>query len=145
MSFMDDKEFSYSAKKDDSSKSLSMSLRHEVGYTFHYDGNGIDAKDEKEIEEAMKIIKPMYEKFLEDIKKSDEFIDNSIVANSAQDIKKYLPKFDQKASNVVLKEKTLDTFDDILKVFERNDKIVQNSIKLLDKLFGKKNSFEFYA
>lgn len=63
LSIYDNQEVDISASKDESTKSFSMSLKHEMGYSFSYSGNGIDANDMKEIENAMKVIKPIFKKY----------------------------------------------------------------------------------
>lgn len=48
----DNQELNLNEKESKNSKTISMRLRHEFGYSFSYDANGI--QDQKEIEEAIK-------------------------------------------------------------------------------------------
>jgi len=52
LSMYDNQELNLNEKESKNSKTISMRLRHEFGYSFSYDANGI--QDQKEIEEAIK-------------------------------------------------------------------------------------------
>jgi hypothetical protein len=45
----------------------------------------------------------------------------------------------------MLKERTVDTMDGLLSLFERNDTLLESSRRLFDKLFDTRNTFDFFA
>lgn len=146
LSMMDNKELDFNEQRGENWQKDTLSLKHEIGYSFHYDGNGIDAKDKKEIEDAMKLIRPIYQKFLENIKKDDKILEDRYgITNSAQLIKSKLPKLDAKDSKLLLKDKTLDLFDKMAKEFKRGQEIIENTKKLFDKIFKNFDGFEVFA
>ena len=146
LSMYDNKEIDYAKSSGQNWKKESLTLRHELGYSFHYDGNGIDKNDQKEIEEAMKLIKPIYQKFLENIKKDDERMSfTHIVTNTAELIKSKLPHFADKNSKTALQDSTLNLFDKIAEDFKRGREIIENSKKLFDKIFKNFDGFEMYV
>ena len=122
-----------------------MSLRHSYGYTFRYEGDGLDEKDRQEIEAAMKKIKPLYEKFLHSIKERDEDPDFKMVTNLTQRLRDLIPSPKDENHALALKDKTVDMMDDLLKQFESNQKMLEESKKLFDKLFEEAKQFDFYA
>ncbi len=143
---MDNKELDFNEQRGKNWQKDTLSLKHEIGYNFHYDGNGIDAKDKKEIEDAMKLIRPIYQKFLENIKKDDKILEDRYgIANSAQLIKSKLPKLDTKDSKLLLKDKTLELFDKIAKEFKKGQEIIENTKKLFDKIFKNFDGFDVFA
>ncbi len=146
LSLKDNKELDFSEQKGENWQKDSFSLKEELGYSFSYSGNGIDKNDKKEIERAMKLIKPIYQKFLENIKKSDKALDaNHLLTNSAHDIKSKFPKLNSKDARILLKNKTIDTFDDIFSIFNKDKKLIENTKKLFDRLFDKDSKLELYA
>lgn len=145
LSMYDNKELESDFIKDDSSKKLSMSLRHEYGYDFSYSGNGIDENDKKEIEKAMKLIRPMFHKFLENIKKSDKIINDKDILHLSNKFKSLMPKPKNDDMKNMLKDETVKNMDNILSLFKQNDKLVQNTKKLFDKIFNDFDKFEMYA
>jgi hypothetical protein len=126
-------------------KKIAMSLRHEYGYSFRYEGNGIDAKDQKEIEEAMKLIRPMFQKYLESVQKSDEMPGLDEVTNITQLLKGELPQPKDENTQNYLKDRTVSEMDDILSLFEESQKILDSAKAFFDKLFDASKMFEMYA
>jgi ribosomal protein L16 Arg81 hydroxylase len=145
LSMYDNKELESDFTKDNSSRRLSMSLRHEFGYSFSYSGNGIDENDKKEIEKAMKLIRQMFHKFLENIRKSDKLIDKRDLIHLSNHFKSLMPKPKNDDMKNMLKDETTKNMDDILSIFKQNDKLVQNTKKLFDKIFDDFDKFEMYA
>jgi len=145
LSFYDDKKLEFDAKEGRGVRKYQMSLRHEVGYSFSYKGDGISQEDQKEIEEALKRIRPMYQKFLENIKKSDEFPGFQEITNITQKMKNELPMPKDSNHLEYMKDKTLDKIDEVLGIFERNDILMKATREAFDKLFSSINRFDYYA
>ena len=140
----DNQEVDLSASKDDTSKSFSMSLRHEMGYSFSYSGNGIDANDLKEIKKAIKIIKPIFQKFLENIKEHNLIPNDKEIVSWTNIAKKELPKVTDPNKLNMLKDKTVSEMDNILSIFKRDENMIKGAKKFFDKLF-ERDRFEYYG
>jgi|LGOV01.1.fsa_nt_gb hypothetical protein len=141
----DEKSSEMSYKKDGNSTEMMLSLTHSYGYSFHYEGNGIDAQDQKEIDEAMKTIKPMLEKYMENVKESEENFSMAEITNKAFDINQYLPKTEDLNTKNYLSDKTLKTLDKILEKAEnQNEKMLKHAQKLFDSLLKQMDRFELY-
>ena len=115
-----------------------LTLKHSYGYEFHYKGNGLDKEDLKEIKEAIKKIKPLFEKFL----KSKEMHDK-MISNFANDLKLFLPKLKDKNHESAIKYHTVNTFDEILKSIKASLRELEKTKKFFDKLFD--NKFEVFV
>ncbi len=133
-------------KQDGNKTEMMLSLSHSYGYSFHYEGNGIDAQDQKEIDEAMKTIKPMLEKYMENVKNSEEDFSMAEITNQAFDINQYLPKIDDLNTKNLLSDKTLKTIDSILqRAQNQNQKMLEHAQKLFDSLLNQMDRFELYV
>ena len=132
-------------KEGGNSSNFSMSLKHEYGYYFSYSGNGIDERDTAEIEKAMKIIKPMFEKFLQSVQKSEEIPGMKEITNVAQLFKSKMPEVKNDDMLNMLKSSTVDTMDEVLSAFEKSRVLIESSKKLFDRLFDNMKNFEIYA
>jgi len=145
LSMYDSRSLSYEQSRSGGRESLSMSLRHEFGYSFSYKGDGIDAQDQKEIEEAMKAIKPLFEAFMENVKKSGEIAGAKELANISQSIRDMMPKPKSEDALALLKNRTVDTMDSVLSLFERDENLLDSSKRLFDRLFARLGGLEMYA
>ncbi len=145
MSLRDDQKSELSFSEEGKSKRFSMSLIHEFGYKITYQGDGIDKQDEKEIQKAMKLIKPIFDKFVKNIKKNSVLPDDKEMIKWVNLAKKDLPKFDNPNSIDKLKYETAKNMDNILSVFERDSKVMEGAKKFFDKLFDNSKKFLYYA
>ena len=145
LSLYDNKSVEFNAKDGGGERSFSMRLRHELGYSFSYKGDGISEQDQKEIEEAMKKIKPIYQKFLENVKKSDDILGFEEITNFSQAMRSEMPKLESPDAKELLKDKTVDAMDEVLDIFERSQKLIESTKRLFDKLFEDIDGFDFYA
>ncbi len=138
LSMYDSVEIDKNFTKSPNSKTYEMTLKHEYGYHFHYEGNGLDKNDIKEIKEAMKKIKPLMEKFLKtkDIHEKD-------MLNFSHKLKSLLPKPKNENHSLAIKHHTVNTFDEILKSIEASMKELKKTKELFDRLFD--NKFELIA
>jgi hypothetical protein len=141
----DEKSSEVSYKKDGDSTEIMLSLTHSYGYNFKYEGDGIDAQDQKEIDEAMKIIQPMLEKYMENVKESENDFSMAEITNKAFDINQYLPKTEDLNTKNYLSDQTLQTIDKILEKAEnQNEKMLNHAQKLFDSLLKQMDRFELY-
>ena len=141
----DEKSSEVSYKQEGNSTNLMLSLTHSYGYNFKYEGNGIDAQDQKEIDRAMKTIKPMLEKYMENVKQSEKDFSMSDITNKAFDINSYLPKTKDLNTKNFLSDKTLKTIDKILEKAEnQNERVLKHAQKLFDSLLKQMDKFELY-
>ena len=138
LSMYDSVEIDKNFTKSPNSKTYEMTLKHEYGYHFHYEGNGLDKNDIKEIKEAMKKIKPLMAKFL---KTKD--IHEKEMLNFSHKLKSLLPKPKNENHSLAIKNHTVNTFDEILKSIEASMKELKKTKELFDRLFD--NKFELIA
>ena len=141
----DEKSSEVSYKKDGKSTEMMLSLAHSYGYKFAYKGDGIDAQDKKEIDQAMKTIKPMLEQYMKNVKESENDFSMSEITNKAFDINQHLPKAKDLNTKNYLSDKTLKNIDKILeKADNQNEKMLKHAQKLFDSLQKHMDSFELY-
>ena len=145
LSLYDNRSLSMQKHESRNSSTFSMSLKHEYGYSFSYSGNGIDERDTAEIEKAMKIIKPMFNKFLQSVQKSEEMPGMKEITNVAQLFKSKMPEVRNDDMLNMLKSSTVDTMDEVLSAFEKSRALIESSKKLFDRLFDNMKKFEIYA
>jgi len=89
LSMYDTRTTDISQETNGNTRTTTLSLSHAYGYNFQYQGDGIDANDQKEIDEAMKAIQPMMDKYLQSVKESAT--NQAQITNSAFDISSKLP------------------------------------------------------
>ena len=138
LNMYDSVEIDKSYSKNNSSETAEMTLKHEHGYHFHYEGNGLSKEDIKEIKEAMKKIKPLVEKFLKAKKEHQKEITNFV-----HNLKSLLPKPKNENHKLAIKHHTVNTFDEILKNIKASIKELKKTKELFDKIFN--NKFEIIA
>ena len=135
-------ELSYKHHKEDGLEVTSLSLRESYGYSFSYEGNGIDAQDRKEIDAALKEIKPFLN-FLnpaENAKNSDKNI-----SDLAMDINALLPKNKEPNATNYMKDSLLSMMDDMMQAFEANDEILDMAKDVFDTLEKQMQGLHLYA
>lgn len=134
LNLYDNKSTSSSISQDENSKTMQMSLRHEQGYSFSYEGNGIDANDQKEIDAAMKEIKPMLNKYLSNVESSKKLFGGQSLREIASDIGIHLPSPKNENTANYTKDKLLDTVDDSLKNTPPSKLALDSMKALFDRL-----------
>ncbi len=128
--------------EDNNLKTTSISLRETYGYSFSYVGDGIDKQDQKEIDEALKNIKPLLD-FLQpnsDLKATDKNI-----SDKAMDINALLPKAKDENHQNFIKDSLLDEMDKMLKAFEDTDKMTKLATYVFDELEKQMKGLSLYA
>ncbi|NPA11218.1 MAG: ATP/GTP-binding protein [Epsilonproteobacteria bacterium] len=129
-----------SYKKGRGYTSEEFTLSHKYGYEFHYEGNGLDEKDLKEIKEAFKKVKPLLEKFLKE-KESNEKVMNNV----AHSLKSMLPTPKDENHLNAIKSEGVKTFDDVLKSIKADLEQLNKAKELFDKLFDDKNKLDIFG
>jgi len=120
---------------------MRLSLREEYGYSFSYEGNGIDEQDKKEIEAALKKIEPLLKMF----QKEPSQISHEEKNNLAFDIKQFLPQPKNSDHENFMKSKTLDKMDEMLKAFDAAEEMRKLAKDVFDMLEEQMKSLTVYA
>ena len=129
-----------SYKKGRGFESEEFTLKHMYGYEFHYEGNGLSEQDKKEIKEAFKKIRPLFEKFIKQ-KEANE----KVMANTAQMIKSFLPELKNENHANAIKSEGVKTFDDVLKQIKATLEEVRKAKEFFDRLFDNSKKLELFA
>ena len=139
----DEKAISIASTQDSTSSTTTFSLTHAYGYSFEYNGDGIDENDKKEIQSAMKVVQPMLDEYLNNVQDSETSIAD--ITNTAFDINTYLPKTEDSNTKSYLNDSILKAMDESLSTLQhQNEKILQNAQKLFNALLKQSDSFELY-
>jgi hypothetical protein len=123
-------------------QSTSISLRESYKYSFSYVGDGISEQDQKEIDEALKKIRPVLD-FLEpdsDFEGSDKNI-----LDKAMDINALLPDAKDDNHQKFIQDSLLKMMDDMLKGFEDADEMIQLARDVFDALGEQMRGLNLYA
>jgi len=136
----DSVEANSSYKKARGYTSEEFTLKHQYGYEFHYEGNGLSKEDIKEIKEAFKKIKPLLKEFLKQ-KEANE----KVITNFSHSIKSMLPQIKNENHLNAVKNEGVKTFDDVLKEIQAELKELKKAKELFDKLFDSSKKLELFA
>jgi len=128
-------------KKDQGMREMRLSLREAHGYSFSYQGNGIDDQDKKEIADALKKIEPLLGIF----NKSDLKMDDRETTNLAFDINSMLPKARDENHKNFIKDATLTKMDEMLKAFDAVDEMRELAKNVFDMLEKQMEELRIYA
>jgi hypothetical protein len=136
---------SISSEQKDGVSTQTAELSISQGYKFHYEGNGLDENDMKEINKAMKDLKPSIDSFMKESGNKD--VVGRELEGIASQVKASLPEPKTNDAKSFLKESIANVFDDAFKAFDNSKKVFDNAKRLLDKIFGKIDGSEkgFYA
>lgn len=141
LSMYNNQEVDISAVKGDGMSQMSLTIKEEYGYSFSYEGDGIDAQDRKEIKEALKEIEPLLNMFQnKGVRASKED-----TTNVAFDINALLPKAKDENHKNFIKDSVLDKFDDMLKAFDVLEEMRDVAKDLFDRLEEQMEGFSLYA
>ncbi|MBN1839986.1 MAG: ATP/GTP-binding protein [Campylobacterales bacterium] len=143
LSMYNERSMEFSHTKDGGTTLTTLSLSHSYGYSFSYEGNGIDANDQKEIDEAMKVIQPMMDEYLKSVEQSNT--NAAKLTNTAYDINALLPKSENLDTQNYANDSLLKSLDKILeKAQNQNEKMLQEAQKLFDTILKQQKGFELY-
>lgn len=148
LDFNNEKSLQYSSKGGEKSFSFS-SLE---SFSFHYEGDGIDAQDAKEIEKFLKIAQPKIDNFVAGLKDGSSLKKPiselaSGITNNFQSIKE---KNDDNLLNFT-KNSIVNSMDKAFKKelnpLEQTEDIISNAQRFLDQIFEQLDKTEqsFYA
>ena len=136
------KESSLSQMKDDALTTTAISLRESYGYSFSYEGNGIDAQDKKEIDAALKRIKPLLDFMNPDANFQKT---NKNITNKAMDINALLPKSEDSNMTNYMKDSLVTMMDEMMKAFKANDETLALAKNVFDQLDQQMKGLNLYA
>ena len=128
----------YTKSSNANSTTRELILKRERGLSFHYEGNGIDERDKKEIQEAMDKIKDVIDQFLSASPKEKKQKD---INSKLTDILNPL-KSDNVEKNEYTKSSLLETFSKLLKEYKEQEKELQ---KIFKNPLEEFEPFTFYA
>lgn len=120
--------------KSGNSKSSSFSFSSMQSFNFSVEGNGIDEQDRKEIDALMKFARPHIEKFMKELEKEQQHTPLNKVVREVTDALSPLKEKDAPTQNFA-KNSLVKVFDDTLKTLQQNQNLIDESRKLLDKIF----------
>ncbi len=143
LSMYDTRTTDISQETNGNTRTTTLSLSHAYGYNFQYQGDGIDANDQKEIDEAMKAIQPMMDKYLQSVKESAT--NQAQITNSAFDISSKLPTTTNPNTQNYINDSVLKTLDKVLsKAQHQNEKTLNEAQKLFDAFLKQHKGFNLY-
>ncbi len=136
------KDFSLSQKQEDAQTSTSLSLREHYGYSFSYKGDGISEQDKKEIDQALKNLKPT----LSFLNPNENFQNTDTnITNKAMDINALLPKSEDSNMTNYLKDSLVTMMDEMQKAFKANDETLALARDVFDQLDKQMKGLNLYA
>ena len=129
-----------SYKKGRGFETEEFTIRHIYGYEYHYEGNGLSEQDKKEIAEAFKKIKPLFEKFMK-----QKEANKKVMANTVQMLKSFLPEPKNENHINAIKSEGVKTFDDVLKQIQATLEEVKKAKEFFDRLFDDSKKLEIFV
>ena len=145
-SMYDNKNLEFSSQKNGTSSQRSLTLTHEYGYEFAYKGNGIDEQDMKEIEEAMKQIRPQVDEFMKNVKEGDKIAGSSqSISELSNKIKQMLPDAKDLDHKNFINDNMLKMFDELLAKNDANKNLLNATNRLIDTLLDESKKVSYYA
>jgi len=141
------KETSMSYQNGPNGQELSSSTLQEM--KFSYQGNGIDAQDQKEIDAIMELAQPIIDEFMKSLEEGN----NSTPLNqSAREVSNiFLPLKEDTQVNpdkmASAKNALIDATDSILRTLEQNKEYSKQAQSLLEQIFSNidGSNIEIYA
>ncbi|KFL35331.1 MULTISPECIES: hypothetical protein [unclassified Sulfurospirillum] len=134
-----------SQESDGNTQSTTLTLAHAYGYSFHYEGNGIDANDQKEIDAAMEAVQPMMDKYLKSVQESANNTNLASLTNTAYEINAALPQTSDANTQNLINDSLLKSLDNLLaKVENQNTTMLQETQKLFESILKQQKGFELY-
>ncbi len=127
--------------KDKNLELANLTIKEEFGYRFSYDGNGIDAQDKKEIEDALKKMEPLLKIF----QNSNFKPSNENATNLSFNINSFLPIPKDENHKSFMKESTLDKLDEMIDAFKAADDMREFAKDVFDMLELQMEGMRVYA
>ena len=136
MDFSNHQSSSLNHKENQNGSQTSMSFSSMQSFEFKIDSNGIDAQDQKEIDEFMKIAQPYIDDFLKELKDTAPKTPVTKLAHDIASIFEPNKNRDENAKNHV-KTNIVKMFDNSMKKLEVPQNIFDNIFKDAQKLLEK--------
>ena len=144
LNMYDNKSMHYRASRDGNTQSQELTLSHTYGYKFEYEGNGIDARDKKEIAKALEALQPRIEEYLKNVEESGIPSPRDIL-NSAFEFRQGLPAPKNENHKNAISQALLETFDKSLGSIGAQEKALETAQKLFVRMLEQLESFSLYA
>lgn len=144
LNMYNNKEMEYSDVRSGNTRIQEFSLSHEYGYKFSYEGNGIDKQDMKEIREALKDLRPAIKDYMQNAK-DDGMPSPRAIINESLKMRQELPSPQDFNHKQMMADELLNTFNDELKNFAPDTKVLEATKSLFDRLYEQLDSFSLYA
>jgi len=144
LNMYDNKSMHYSASKEGNVQTRELTLSHAYGYKFSYEGNGIDAQDQKEIAQALEALQPRIQEYLKNVEQSGIPTPRDIL-NSAFDFRQELPTPKDANHKNAIAQGLLETFDKTLGSMGAQQKALETAQTLFEKMLDQLESFSLYA
>ncbi len=148
LDFNNEKSLQYSAND----KQQSFAFSSMESFSFHYEGNGIDAQDKKEIEAFLKIAQPNIDNFVAGLNEGSSLLQpiNQLTQNITQLFKPVKETGDENLLNFT-KQGLVNAMDKALKKevepFEQTEKVLSHAQRFLEQMLKQLDKAEeaFYA
>ncbi len=136
----DSLEYSKTSSRGLTSKELT--LTRERGMELHYEGNGLDEQDKKEIAKALKQVQDILNQFLspKEVQQNSEKTSKKIL-----DIVSPLKEPQNREKTDYLKGSLTDIFDEMFKSKQNDKEILQTLDDIFKNVLEEFDPFEFYA
>jgi spore cortex formation protein SpoVR/YcgB (stage V sporulation) len=144
LNMYDNKSMEYSATKEGKAQSQQLTLTHAYGYNFSYEGNGIDAQDQKEIAQALEALQPRIKEYLASVEESGIPSPRDIL-NTAFEFRQELPTPKNENHKNAIAQGLLETFDKTLGSIGAQQKALETAQTLFEKMLEQLESFSLYA
>lgn len=145
LSMYDERSASISHEQTDNTQSTMLSLSHAYGYSFHYEGDGIDENDQKEIDAAMKLVQPQIDAYLSNVQKSSETVTLASTVNTAYDINQTLPEAKDQNMQNYTNNSLLKLIDQMMEQADKqNATVLDGAQKLFESVLKQQKGFELY-
>ncbi|NLC27809.1 MAG: ATP/GTP-binding protein [Campylobacteraceae bacterium] len=144
LNMYDKKSFSYQEYQENGLNTKELTLSHVYGYKFSYEGNGIDANDRREIEEALKAIQPKVDDYLRNVKESGIPSPKEIL-NDAFSMRQNLPQLKDENYKNAVADGLLKTFDKSLSMLKADQIVLESAKTIFEKILEQFESFSLYA
>lgn len=144
LSMYDNKELSTSSTNDGNMSVQEFSLSHAYGYEYHYEGNGIDENDKKEIAKALEALQPKIDEFMQNVQDSG-IPSPSEILNTSKDLRDELPEVKDENQKSAIQDQVLKLFDDNVQKYFPNEDILKSAKSLFDRLNEQLESFSLYV
>ena len=146
LNMYDERSASISHEQSGGTQNTMLSLSHPYGYNFHYEGDGIDENDQKEIDAAMQLIQPQIDEYLSNVQKSSETVTLASAINTAYEVNQTLPNAKDQNTQNYTNNSLLKMIDHMMEQADKqNEKVLEGAQKLFESVLKQQRGFELYV